>query len=58
MKQTEALDILKMEHNAFVTGAAGSGKTSLLNLHGYGIPIGITASTPVHRMHVSGVGII
>jgi predicted ATPase with chaperone activity len=31
MTQKEALEILKMGHNAFVTGAAGSGKTFLIN---------------------------
>ena len=31
MKQTEALDILKLGYNTFLTGPPGSGKTFLLN---------------------------
>ena len=59
MKQTEALDILKMGHNAFVTGAAGSGKTHLLNeyikyLREHGASIGITASTGIAATHMGG----
>jgi hypothetical protein len=59
MKQTEALEILKMGHNAFVTGAAGSGKTYLLNeyihyLREYGIGVGITASTGIAATHMGG----
>jgi len=30
MKQETALDILKLGHNVFLTGPAGSGKTYLL----------------------------
>jgi ATP-dependent DNA helicase PIF1 len=59
MKQSEALDILKMGHNAFVTGAAGSGKTHLLNeyiqyLREHGAAIGITASTGIAATHMGG----
>lgn len=59
MKQTEALEILKMGHNAFVTGAAGSGKTHLLNeyiryLREHGVGIGITASTGIAATHMGG----
>ncbi len=62
MKQTEALDILKMGHNAFVTGAAGSGKTHLLNeyikyLRERGASIGITASTGIAATHMGGMTI-
>ncbi len=62
MKQTEALDILKMGHNAFVTGAAGSGKTHLLNeyikyLRVHGAVIGITASTGIAATHMGGMTI-
>ncbi len=62
MKQTEALDILKMGHNAFVTGAAGSGKTHLLNeyikyLREHGASIGITASTGIAATHMGGMTI-
>jgi len=31
MTQREALDILKLGHNVYLTGSAGSGKTFLLN---------------------------
>ena len=31
MTQKEALDILKLGHNVYLTGSAGSGKTFLLN---------------------------
>jgi len=59
MKQTEALEILKMGHNAFITGAAGSGKTHLLNeyiryLREHGAVIGITASTGIAATHMGG----
>ncbi len=62
MKQTEALEILKMGHNAFVTGAAGSGKTHLLNeyiryLREHGASIGITASTGIAATHMGGMTI-
>lgn len=59
MKQSEALEILKMGHNAFITGAAGSGKTHLLNeyikyLRGHAVSIGITASTGIAATHMGG----
>lgn len=62
MKQTEALQILKMGHNAFVTGAAGSGKTHVLNeyiayLKDKGASIGITASTGIAATHMGGMTI-
>ncbi len=62
MKQTEALEILKMGHSAFVTGAAGSGKTHLLNeyiryLREHGASIGITASTGIAATHMGGMTI-
>ncbi|MBI3634567.1 MAG: AAA family ATPase [Candidatus Yonathbacteria bacterium] len=62
MKQSEALQILKMGHNAFVTGAAGSGKTHLLNeyiryLREHNVSIGITASTGIAATHMGGVTI-
>jgi len=31
MTQKDALEILKMGYNCYITGAAGSGKTHLLN---------------------------
>jgi len=62
MTQKEALEILKMGKNAFVTGAAGSGKTFLLNeyikyLRGANVSIGITASTGIAATHMGGVTI-
>lgn len=62
MKQTEALAILKMGHNAFITGAAGSGKTHLLNeyiryLREHNAQIGITASTGIAATHMGGTTI-
>ena len=60
MKQKEALEILKMGHNVFLTGSAGSGKTFLLNqyidyLRKKKVNIGITASTGIAATHMNGV---
>ena len=62
MTQKEALDILKMGHNVYITGAAGSGKTHLLNayinyLKDHEVEIGITASTGIAATHMGGVTI-
>ncbi|MCD4760406.1 AAA family ATPase [bacterium] len=62
MKQNQALDILKMGHNVFLTGAAGSGKTYVLNqyiklLKQNGIGVAITASTGIAATHLNGVTI-
>ncbi|MEI6305025.1 MAG: PIF1 family DEAD/DEAH box helicase [Candidatus Taylorbacteria bacterium] len=62
MTQTEALTILKTGKNVFVTGAAGSGKTYVINqyikyLKSHNIPIGITASTGIAATHMGGVTI-
>lgn len=62
MLQTEALDILKLGHNVYLTGAAGSGKTYVLNefikhLHGSGISVGVTASTGIAATHMNGMTI-
>ncbi len=59
MKQKTALDILKMGHNVFLTGPAGSGKTFLLNQYiGYlkskNIGVAITASTGIAATHMNG----
>ena len=59
MKQSEALEILKMGHNVYLTGAAGSGKTYLLNqyidfLKKKGVTIGVTASTGIAATHMNG----
>ena len=62
MKQTEALEILKMGKNVFLTGSAGSGKTYLLNqyinfLKSKRVPVGVTASTGIAATHMNGVTI-
>lgn len=59
MTQREALSILKTGHNVFLTGAAGSGKTYLLNefirfLRDRKINVGITASTGIAATHMGG----
>ncbi len=63
MTQLEALDILKLGHNVFLTGPAGSGKTYTLNkyidyLRGAGINgVAITASTGIAATHLGGMTI-
>ncbi|MBI5449277.1 AAA family ATPase [Candidatus Gottesmanbacteria bacterium] len=62
MKQAQALDILKMGHNVYLTGSAGSGKTFLLNqyikyLKAKGVEVGITASTGIAATHMNGMTI-
>lgn len=62
MTQKDALEILKMGKNVFVTGPAGSGKTHLINqyiehLRKHDIDIGITASTGIAATHMGGVTI-
>jgi len=62
MKQKEALNILKLGHNVFLTGSAGSGKTYLLNqfikyLRENEVETGITASTGIAATHMNGVTI-
>lgn len=62
MTQGEALDILKFGANVFLTGAAGSGKTYLLNkyidyLRLNKVPVGITASTGIAATHMGGTTI-
>lgn len=59
MTQQEALDILKLGHNVFLTGPAGSGKTFLLNkyiehLKDKKVKVGITASTGIAATHING----
>lgn len=62
MTQQEALDILKLGHNVFLTGSAGSGKTFLLNqyinyLKKNNVPVAITASTGIAATHLGGMTI-
>ncbi|MBU2545102.1 AAA family ATPase [Patescibacteria group bacterium] len=62
MTQDEALDILKMGRNVYLTGPAGSGKTFLLNkyidyLRKKNKKVGVTASTGIAATHMGGVTI-
>lgn len=57
MTQDQAFDLLTMGHNVFLTGAAGSGKTFLVNrfiahARTYSISIAITASTGIAATHL------
>jgi ATP-dependent DNA helicase PIF1 len=59
MTQDEAFTILTMGKNVFLTGAAGSGKTYVLNryiawLRARGVEPAITASTGIASTHVGG----
>lgn len=59
MQQDEALDILKLGKNVFLTGAAGAGKTYLLNkyieyLKDSDVNVAITASTGIAATHLQG----
>ncbi|MFA4817619.1 MAG: AAA family ATPase [Parcubacteria group bacterium] len=62
MNQKTALEILKLGHNVFLTGAAGSGKTYLLNqfinyLKNSGVSAAVTASTGIAATHMNGITI-
>jgi len=62
MKQKEALKVLKMGNNVFLTGPAGSGKTYVLNgyitfLKEHGVNVAVTASTGIAATHLKGVTI-
>jgi ATP-dependent DNA helicase PIF1 len=62
MLQKEALDILKLGRNVFLTGAAGSGKTHTLRayinyLYENNVEVAITASTGIAATHIGGVTI-
>lgn len=59
MKQDEALNLLKMGKNIFLTGAAGAGKTYLLNkyinyLKDNEVRVAVTASTGIAATHLYG----
>jgi ATP-dependent exoDNAse (exonuclease V) alpha subunit len=59
MTQGQALEILKMGQNVFLTGSAGTGKTHLLNeyieyLKKNKISVAITASTGIAATHMDG----
>ncbi len=62
MLQDEALDILKLGHNVYLTGVAGSGKTYVLiqyikYLRENNISVGVTASTGIAATHMNGMTI-
>lgn len=62
MTQETALDILKLGFNVYLTGAAGSGKTYVLNeyiayLRKNNVEVGVTASTGIAATHMGGVTI-
>ncbi len=62
MIQKEALDILKAGRNVYLTGAAGSGKTHVLNkyteyLKDRGVVVAVTASTGIAATHLNGMTI-
>ncbi len=62
MTQQDALTLLKMGKNVFLTGPAGSGKTYVLNtyidyLKDHGVEVAITASTGIAATHIGGMTI-
>ena len=62
MLQSEALDILKMGKNVFLTGPAGSGKTHVVNeyvkyLKSMAVDVAVTASTGIAATHIGGMTI-
>ncbi len=62
MTQDEVFDILAMGHNVFLTWAAGSGKTFLVNrfiryAREHNITLAITASTGIAATHIGGMTI-
>lgn len=62
MTQKEALEIMKMGYNVYLTGEAGTGKTYVLktyidNLRKKGVPVAVTASTGIAATHLDGVTI-
>lgn len=59
MTQENALRIMKMGHNIFLSGGAGSGKTYVLNtyiqwLKDHDISVAVTASTGIAATHMHG----
>lgn len=62
MTQKTALDILKLGHTVFLTGAAGAGKSYALReyisyLKKHGIKYAVTASTGIASTHIGGTTI-
>ncbi len=59
MTQSDALNILKLGENVFLTGAPGAGKTYLLNqyikfLEDHQIGVAVTAYTGIAASHING----
>ena len=59
MTQAQALNLMKLGHNVFLTGAAGAGKTYVLNqyityLREHGVGVAVTASTGIAATHLGG----
>ncbi len=59
MTQNQALELIMMGHNVYLTGQAGSGKTFLLNryisfLKKNKIPVAVTATTGIAATHLNG----
>ncbi len=62
MRQEQALALLKTGKNVFLTGAAGAGKTYVLNQYiayarEHEIGVGVTASTGIAATHINGMTI-
>ncbi|HLD70533.1 MAG TPA: AAA family ATPase, partial [Negativicutes bacterium] len=62
MTQDQALYILESGQNVYLTGAAGSGKTYVLNkfiseLKKRKVGVGVTASTGIAATHLGGITI-
>ncbi len=62
MTQKTALDILKLGHTVFLTGAAGAGKSYALReyisyLRKHGVRYAVTASTGIASTHINGTTI-
>jgi len=62
MLQSEAFDLLKMGKNIFLSGAAGAGKTYVLNkyinyLRENNVEVAVTASTGIAATHLQGTTI-
>ena len=62
MTQAEALAIMKMGKNIFLTGGAGAGKTYVLNqciryFQEHDVSIAVTASTGIAATHIGGMTI-
>lgn len=62
MTQTTALQILKLGHTTFLTGAAGAGKSYVLReyisyLRKHGVRYAVTASTGIASTHINGTTI-